>query len=131
MIAVPLAAFCIVLILLCVAAVRLRGTPRNHADLAARRDMVRLLGLLAVGLGLSIVRALVLPTLIAVILFSVALVPVGIATIWLMMRLIGDYRRQRARLPDPALPDIETLQSRISPPSNGTNHDDHRRNSGL
>jgi hypothetical protein len=130
MIAVQFATFCVVVVLLCVTAVRLRGTPHTHPDLAARRDTVRLMGVLAVGLGLSVVRTQFLPTSIAFILLSVALVPAGAAALWLIVRLIGAYRHESVRLTDPALPDVKTLQARISPSADGTDNDDHHRNPG-
>ncbi len=130
MIAVQFATFCVVVVLLCVTAVRLRGTPQTHPDLAARWDTVRLMGVLAVGLGLSVVRTQFLPTSIAFILLSVALVPAGAAALWLIVRLTRAYRNESAPPADPGLPDVKTLQARISPFPDGMDNDDHHRNPG-
>jgi uncharacterized membrane protein HdeD (DUF308 family) len=125
LIAVPLATFCIVLLLLCIvllcAAIgRLLRTPPVHPDRGARRDTVLLLSVLTGAMGLALIRTQFMSTTRLFVVLSVALVPFGLIAFWLMVRLVGVYRREKERPADPTLPDIETLQSRISPPFDGT-----------
>ncbi|MCW3101019.1 MAG: hypothetical protein JWL77_6637 [Chthonomonadaceae bacterium] len=125
MIAVPLATFCIVLLLLCIvllcAAIgRLLRTPPTHPDRGARRDTVLLLIVLSSAMALALIRTQFMSTTRLFLALSVALVPLGLMAFWLMVRLIGVYRREKERPVDSTLPDIETLQSRISPPFDGT-----------
>lgn len=120
MIAVQFATFVCVLILLCMAVVRLKRTPHAHPDLSARRDTARLTGALTASLGLSLIQSRFLPGSIGALLLSIAAIPFGIAALWLLVRLITAYRREKAHPTDKDLPDISTLQSRISPPSDGT-----------
>jgi predicted Na+-dependent transporter len=124
LIAVPLAIFCSVLILLCllllcVAIGRLLRTPRTHPDRGARLDTVRLLGVLSAALGLALARTQFLSTSPPFLILSVALVPFGMIAFWLMVRLVNTYRHQNERPSDSNLPDVETLQSRISSPFDG------------
>lgn len=133
MIAVPLATFCLVLmlfciVLLCVAIGRLLRTPPAHPDRAARRDTVLLLLVITGAMGLALARTQFLSTSRAFLILSIALIPFGIAAFRLVVRLIGAYRRQKDRKPDEPLPDLEVLQSRISPLSMERNNDDSRRN---
>ena len=135
MIAVPLATFCIVLllivvVLLCVSVGRLLRTPRAHPDRAARRDIVRLFSVLSGALGLAAVRTQYLSSSRPFLLLTVGLVPLGLVAFWLMVRLTGAYRHQNEQPLDQILPDLESVQSRISPPSMERNNDDSRRNSG-
>ncbi len=133
MIAVPLATFCIVLlmlvvVLLCVSVGRLLRTPKSHPDRAARRDTVRLLFVLCGALGLAALRTQYLSSSRPFLILTVGLVPLGMVACWLMVRLIGAYRHQNAAPLDQTLPDLESVQSRISPLSMERNNDDSRRN---
>ena len=119
MIAIQFATFWCAVILCFVAAVRLKRTPSAHPDLGARRDMARLLGVVAGGLGMSVARTQFLPTSLPFIALSVLLLLPGVLALWLIVRLLHQYRRERVVPADPTLPDVETLQSRFSPPSDG------------
>ncbi len=135
MIVVPFAIFCTALLALCLVLLgagigRLVRTPRAHADRAARWDTVRLLGVVSGSLTLAALRTQFLSDSRPFLILSAALIPCGIAALWLMVRLIGAYRRDKERPADQTLPDLDTLQSRISPLSMERNHDDSRRNPG-
>ena len=119
--AVPLAIFCLMLMILCTlllfaGAVRLYRTPRDHAEHAVRRDTVRLLALVTVSMGIATARTQFLSTSLPFLVLSAVLILLGIAALWLMGGLARAYRRGKMQTPDPVLPDIETLQSRITPP---------------
>ena len=124
MIVVPLARFCIVLILLCivllcVAIRRLVRTPRKHPERMARIDTVRLFLVVLGALGIALARTQFLSTSRLFLILSVALMPFGLSAFWLMFRLVGAYRRDKAAPRDTTLPDVQTLQSRISSPFDG------------
>lgn len=124
MIVVPLARFCIILILLClvllcVASGRLMRTPRKHPERRARIDTVRLFVVVLGALGIALARTQFLSTSPLFLILSVALMPFGLSAFWLMFRLIGAYRRDKAGPRDTTLPDVEALQSRISSPLDG------------
>jgi hypothetical protein len=106
--------------LLGIAAARFVRTPALHPDQTARLDTVRLLSVLTAAMGLALARTQFLSTSRPFLVLSLTLVPCGLIAIWLMVRLIGAYRRERTRPTDPTLPDVETLQSRISSPFDGT-----------
>ena len=81
---------------------------------------MRLLSVLTAAMGLALARTQFLSTSRPFLALSIALIPCGLIAVWLMMRLIGAYRQERTRPADPTLPDVETLQSRISSPFDGT-----------
>ena len=124
MIVVPLARFCIALILvcvvlLCVAIGRLVRTPRKHPERRARFDTMRLFLVLLAALGLALARTQFLSYSRPFLLLSVALLPFGLSAFWLMFRLIAAYRQDRGVSQDTTLPDVQALQSRITSPSDG------------
>jgi hypothetical protein len=124
--AVPFAIFCLVLmilcaLLLCAGGVRLHRTPRGHLERAVRRDTVRLLALVTVSMGLATARTQFLSTSLPFLVLSAALILLGVVAVWLMGGLTRAYRRDKTQTPDPVLPDIETLQSRITPPPDRRN----------
>lgn len=132
MIVVPFAIFCLVLmtlclLLFCVAIGRFARTPRLHPDRPARADMARLTVIAMVILGLALARSQFISTSRPFQLLSVALLPCGLAAIWLTTRLIGTYRRGGAIPADTSLPDVKAVQSRISPLSMERTNDDSRR----
>jgi len=123
-IVVPLARFCIVLILicivlLCVAVGRLSRTPRKHPERRARIDTVRLFAVVLGALGLALARTQFLSTSPLFVGLSVALMPFGLYAFWLMFRLIGVYRQDKVGPQDTMRPDVQALQSRISSPLDG------------
>jgi hypothetical protein len=135
LIAVPFAIICGALTLLSIvlllgAIVRLARTPRSHPDRGARWNTARLLAIVSVALGLSVIRTQFLSTSRPFLILSVALVPFGIAALWLTVQLVRTYRSEKERPSDQTLPDLEAVQSRISPPSMERNNDDSRRNTG-
>jgi predicted membrane channel-forming protein YqfA (hemolysin III family) len=108
------------IVLLCAAVGRLLRTSPAHPDRGARRDTVLLLSVLSGAMGLALVRTQFMSTTRLFLALSVALVPLGLIAFWLMVRLVGVYRHEKERPADSTLPDIETIQSRISPPFDGT-----------
>ncbi len=119
MFAFQLASLGLFFLLLLLAGLRLKKTPASHSDYQARRNTVRLLGVLVGGLGLSVLRTQFVPVSWEFVTLSILLVPIGILALGLIWRLFVAYRLSRVLPPDNSLPDITTLQTRITPPDNG------------
>lgn len=135
MIVVPLGIFCFVLMLLCligliIAGVHLVRTGRLQPDRGARVDRMRLLTMATITFGLAAARTQFLSTSRPFLIISILLVLCGIVVLALLTRLIRAYRSEQAPPADSTLPDVATLQSRISPLSMERTNDDSRRKSG-